>query len=216
MKLWVGIAFVAMCGASIGLDCRPSAAPTTPASQAAASGPGSIEPTTNSIPITRYTNGRRIAEVITWHGESALTVYEEGVTTGPGKAATGAGPYRLSFFENSNNGSYVMDAAWSPKGTYFAFKLASAGGHMPYRSPVRILNLDTRKLIDAEEIIRKIHGISNIAVSHEEEPYIKWLSDTKLQVSVMAHDKPSDAGMYVIDMVTLRAQRPSTRPAQSP
>lgn len=192
--------------ACVALNCRPS--PQTP--EHSASQPASSLATTtesDSIPVTRFVNGRRIAEVITWHDESALTVYEQGKTTGPGKAAAGMGPYRQSFLEDSDHGSRITDAAWSPNGTYFAFKNESAGGHMPYRSPVKILKFDSRKLVDAENIIRRIRGISNVAVSTEQKPYIKWLSDTKLQVSVMSHDKPQDTGMYVIDMATETAKR---------
>ncbi|MBI5725180.1 MAG: hypothetical protein HZA50_14570 [Planctomycetes bacterium] len=149
-----------------------------------------------------YKCGRNIAEVMTWYGESAITVHVENQLV-----------FRQTYIVNDNggNGSYVMDAAWSPNGTYFAFKVTSAGGHMPYRSPVHILRVNGTKwqsdTIDAETIIRKIPGMSNIAVSHEQKPYIKWLSDTKLQVSVMAHDEQEDAGMYVIDLETMTAAK---------
>ena len=108
-----------------------------------------------------------------------------------------------------------MDATWSPAGKSFAFKTASAGGHQPYRSPVTILRLVDGKpeAFDAETIIRRIPGISNIAVSHYEKPWLKWLSEAALQVNVMSHEKPSDGGFYVIDLETHSATKP--RPPSS-
>ena len=46
-----------------------------------------------------------------------------------------------------------------------------------------------------------------MAVSHYEKPYIRWLSDTQLQVNVMSHNKQADQGMYVIDLETLSAKK---------
>jgi len=165
-----------------------------PAAEAADGAPGELT-------VRRYEHGNALVETIEWRNESAITVTVDKRVV-----------FRRAFFSDSgHNGYYIMDGAWSPDGACFAFKLASAGGHMPYRSPVKILQVRTRPpvLIDAETIIRRIPGISNVAVSHYKKPYIKWMSDTQLQVNVMSHNEKTDAGMYVIDLATLTARKQS-------
>ena len=160
---------------------------------------------TAQLTTTSYRTAEATAEVITWRGESTITVLVSNRVV-----------FREAYVSNSgHNGAYVMDAAWAPAGKSFAFKTASAGGHQPYRSPVTILRLVDGKpeAFDAETIIRKIPDISNIAVSHYEKPWLKWLSETKLQVVVMSHDKPSDGGFYVIDLESLSATRPQPTPS---
>ncbi|MDA3831775.1 MAG: hypothetical protein PF495_00090 [Spirochaetales bacterium] len=147
----------------------------------------------------RYEHNGAVAEVVTWHNESALTIFIDNRVF-----------FRKAYLTDSGHiGFNIMDAAWSPQGTYFAFKLSSAGGHMPYRTPVMILDCTAGApvLIDAESIIKKIPEISNIAVSHYEKPYIKWLSGSELQVNVMSHDNEADAGQYIINLETLSARQ---------
>ena len=139
------------------------------------------------------------AEVITWRDESAITILIGERTV-----------LRKAYFSDSGyNGSFIQDGRWSPDGSYFAFRLLSSGGHMPYRNPVKIFHMDHNvpSLLDAEEIIAKIPGISNIAVGPHKEPYMMWLSESQLQVSVISQDKESDSGMYIIDLNTLSAKR---------
>ncbi len=146
-----------------------------------------------------FKQGNVAAETITWHDESAITILQVGRIV-----------FRKAFFSPYGyNGSFIEGGAWSPKGSYFAFRLLSSGGHMPYRTPVKIFQMKGKssKLIDAEAIIEKIPGISNIAVGPYKKPYILWLSDTRLQVSVISQDKKSDSGMYVIDLKTLTAKK---------
>ncbi len=149
-----------------------------------------------------YAHEKKNAEIITWRDESAITVLS-------GERIV----FRKAFFSPSGtNGSFIEDGVWSPDGSYFAFRLLSSGGHMPYRIPVKIFKMHdaSGKLIDAEEIVAKIPHISNISVGPYKEPYIHWLSDTKLQVSVASQDKQSDSGMYVIDLETLSAKKKDT------
>ncbi len=146
-----------------------------------------------------FKQGNVAAETITWHDESAITILQDGRIV-----------FRKAFFSPYGyNGSFIEGGAWSPKGSYFAFRLLSSGGHMPYRNPIKIFRFGgkTKKLIDVETIIRMIPNISNIAVGPFKKPYLKWLSDTKLQVSVVSHDKESDSGMYVIDLNTSTAKK---------
>lgn len=65
-------------------------------------------------------------------------------------------------------------------------------------------------MFDAETIISKASGISNIVVSHYKKPWLKWLSETSLQVSVMSHDKPSEGDFCIIDLETLTATGPQS------
>ena len=157
------------------------------------------------ITTTCYAAEGSTAEVITSRGESIVTVLDGDRVV-----------WRRAYVSDSgHNGMHIMDAAWSPTGKFFAFKMKSAGGHMPYRSPVTILGPvdDKPEVFDAETIIRKIPNISNIAVSHYAKPWLTWLSGTRLQVNVMSHDKPSDGGFYVIDLETLTATKPQPPPA---
>jgi hypothetical protein len=148
-----------------------------------------------------YRHDHLKAEVITWRDESAITIFEKNHIL-----------FREAFFSHSGtNGNFIEDGAWSPDGNYFAFRLLSSGGHMPYRNPVKIFKVhdDSKTLIDAEKIIAKIPHISNIAVGPFKKPYLLWLSDTQLQVSVESQDKKSDSGLYVIDLETLSAKKKS-------
>jgi len=158
-----------------------------------------LEISTDKCEIKSYLHKKKKAEVITWRNESAITVLS-------GEHII----FRKAFFSSSGyNGSFIEDGSWSPDGTYFAFRLLSSGGHMPYRTPVKILKVSdgNGKLIDAEEIIAKIPNISNIAVGPYTEPYILWLSDTQLRVSVESEDKERDSGIYIIDLETLSAKK---------
>lgn len=77
---------------------------------------------TAQLTTTSYRTAGATAEVITWRGESVITVLVSDRVV-----------FRQAYVSNSgHNGAYVMDAAWSPTGKSFAFKTASAGGHQPY------------------------------------------------------------------------------------
>ena len=146
-----------------------------------------------------YRQGDKTAEVITWRDESAITILSGDRIV-----------FRKAFFSNSGyNGSFIGDGAWSPGGSYFAFRLLSSGGHMPYRTPVKIVHIvgESATLLDAEAIIEKIPNISNIAIGLYKKPYLRWLTSTQLQVSVMSQDKESDSGLYTIDLDTLTAKK---------
>jgi len=139
------------------------------------------------------------AEVITWRNESVLTLLR-------GEHII----FRKAFFSPSGyNGSFIVDGTWSPKGSFFAFRLLSSGGHMPYRNPVKIFHFkkDTYKLIDAESILRKIPNISNISVSSSQNSSLFWVSDSQLKLSVISHDKKSDSGRYLIDLIHMKAKK---------
>ena len=151
-----------------------------------------------------YRHGEKSAEIIQWRNEGAITILS-------GEKVL----YRRAYFSNTGyNGAFIESGQWSPKGSYFAFRLLSSGGHMPYRTPVKIFraNGEPPSVVDAEMIIRKIPGISNIAVGPYKKPYFKWLSDNQLQVSVISNDKKSDTGFYIVDLDTLTAsyQHPET------
>ncbi len=161
--------------------------------------PADIKMNINDLTTKVFKQGKAMAEIITWHDESAITILLDSHIV-----------FRKAFFSHSGyNGSFIEEGAWSPKGNYFAFRLLSSGGHMPYRTPVKIFQMNGKslRLIDAESIIRKIPAISNIAVGPHKKPYMLWLSDTKLQISVVSHDKKSDSGMYTIDLDTLSAKK---------
>ncbi len=163
------------------------------------SGLQSVENTINECITKTYTHNNMKAEVITWRNESAVTILAKDRIV-----------FREAFFSHSGfNGSFIEDGSWSPDGKYFAFRLLSSGGHMPYRTPVKIFYMDgnSSSILDTESIIAKIPNISNITVGSYSEPYMRWLSDTQLQVSVVSHDKESDSGMYVINLYTLTAKK---------
>jgi hypothetical protein len=148
---------------------------------------------------TVYRNKQMKAEVITWRDESAITILD-------GERIL----FRKSFFSDYGySGSFIKDGAWSANGSCFAFRLLSSGGHMPYRTPVKIfcVHNTSKALIDAESLIKTIPNISDIFTSSHTKPYLKWLSDTKLLLSAVSYDKKSDSGMYVIDLNTMSAKR---------
>lgn len=184
----------------LGFGVNGLAAETT--KEAIAPNLGDMEINVNNLTTKFFKQGRAMAEIITWHDESAITILLDGRIV-----------FRNAYFSNSGyNGSFIEDGAWSPNGSYFAFRILSSGGHMPYRTPVKIfqINENSPRLIDAESIIEKIPNISNIAVGPYKKQYLKWLSDTQLQVSVMSQDKESDSGMYSIDLDTLTAKKYSS------
>jgi len=161
--------------------------------------PADMKMNINDLTTKVFKQGKAMAEIITWHDESTITILLDGRIV-----------FRKAFFSPLGyNGSFIEEGAWSPDGSYFAFRLLSSGGHMPYRTPVKIFRIDegSGALLDAEDIIQKIPNISNIAVGPYKEPYILWLSDTSLQVSVVSQNKKSDSGMYVIDLHTLTAKK---------
>ena len=202
------VALVVLAGCGWGCHKKDSQ-PTTPASAAAApadrppappGGPAPAPAEARTPAVQTFTRGRASVEILTWRNESALVATLDGQTF-----------FRKSFFsESGHNGQYVTHVAWSPDATYFAFKLAGAGGHQPYRSPVKILKIDPRAstLIDAETVIRKSPGGSHIlAVGHVRQPYLAWLSDSQLQVNVLDDLEKDQSAMYVIDVPAGKAHK---------
>ena len=165
--------------------------------------PATTQTVDQAVTIKSYKHGRAEAEVLTWRNESVVTITVDGKMV-----------FREAFFSSDGeHGDAIMDGAWSPDGKYFAFKLENSGGHQPYRSPVKIVKLDgtASTMIDAEDVIRKSCGDARtriVAVSHEERPFLKWISGAQIQVSVLIdNDKGCwDSATYVIDLATLKAK----------
>ncbi|NQY66668.1 MAG: hypothetical protein HRT72_02950 [Flavobacteriales bacterium] len=73
---------------------------------------------------------------ITWHNESAIAVIIDKHVM-----------FKVNYFsETGHNGYFIKEVIWSPDSSCFAFKLFNAGGHMPYRSPVKIARIKSKQL----------------------------------------------------------------------
>jgi hypothetical protein len=96
----------------------------------------------SGVKVLEYARGDVKVTVLN-ERESLITIYK-------GKEVV----HRKSLFADGEwQGFIICDVTISPDGRHVAYQYDSSGGHQPYRSPITIVDVLTRKTYDVEELL---------------------------------------------------------------